>query len=55
MIKIMKWKKAFFWLLWFIVILIGAFTKEYIPTDWVYAYGFFMGSTALTLLRLGED
>lgn len=51
--------KAFFWLLWLIVLFVFAYFKRYISEDWLYNYGFIAGSVCLLILNLknifGED
>lgn len=47
-------KKICFIIIWFILILIGAFTYKYIPQSLQYSYGFFFGTFSLCSLIISK-
>lgn len=47
--------KIFFYFLWFVLIVIGAFTAKYIPETTRYIYGFIFGTISFMFLRLAKE
>ena len=48
-------KKWFWYLIWLVLITIGACTCHTIPAEAQYTYGFFFGSICLVPLMIGKD
>lgn len=39
------------WFIFIVVIMVGAIVNAILPSDWMYIWGFFIGSICLTVLK----